>query len=239
MSCRAVPVAPVVAVVAAAAVASAMAVLQASPGIGSPQAADAMEKFLARPGSIRQYLASRRLEASGGGQRGWMDVQTSFTAASGLHYDVTAEGGSAYIRGRVLRRLLDEERHLIAQGLTAGVAISKDNYQFEPEDIDGHGLAVVRLQPRRTERALVRGRMFLTRNDGDLVRVEGTLAKSPSFWVTRTDVVRSYERIEGVVMPVALESRAQLRLFGSSVLRMTYRYSHIDERPVSGSWDAQ
>jgi hypothetical protein len=33
-------------------------------------------------------------------------------------------------------------------------------------------------------------------------------------------------------MPVSLETTAQLKLFGPSVLRMTYRYSHIDERPV-------
>jgi hypothetical protein len=73
--------------------------------------------------------------------------------------------------------------------------------------------------------------MFLT-VDGDLLRVEGRLAKNPSFWVTRVDVVRSYRRVNGVLMPVALETNAQLRLFGSSALRMTYRYSHIDDRVV-------
>jgi hypothetical protein len=34
-------------------------------------------------------------------------------------------------------------------------------------------------------------------------------------------------------MPVSLATTAQLRLFGSSALRMTYRYSEIDDRPVA------
>jgi hypothetical protein len=41
-------------------------------------------------------------------------------------------------------------------------------------------------------------------------------------------------------MPVSLDTTAQLRLLGSSSLRMTYTYSHINERPVSeGDWTAR
>ncbi len=200
-----------------------------------PGAMAAMQKFLARPTMAHQYRASRRLEASGVGQRAWLDVQTNFTVASGLVYEVTAEGGSGYIRARVLRSLLDEERRLTERGGVAHVAISTDNYRFQPERVNEEGLAVVSLLPLRNARSLIVGQMFLNPIDGDLVRVEGRLAKSPSFWVTRLDVVRRYRRIEGVLMPVSLETTAQLRLLGSSALRMVYRYSDIDERPVDES----
>jgi hypothetical protein len=50
--------------------------------------------------------------------------------------------------------------------------------------------------------------------------------------VTRVNVVRSYRRINGVPMPVSLETTAKLRLLGSSALRMTYRYVEVDERTV-------
>ena len=40
-------------------------------------------------------------------------------------------------------------------------------------------------------------------------------------------------RIKGVLVPVLLESTAQLRLLGGSTLRMTYRYSEIDDRPIA------
>jgi hypothetical protein len=197
-----------------------------------PTVVSATEKFLTRPTSVHEYRAFRRLEASGVGQHGWMDVETTFTLEAGLEYQVKAEGGSGYVRNRVLRSLLDEEQQLIALGETAKVAVTRDNYRFSAEGLDADGLVVVLLEPLRKERALIAGRLFLTATDGDLVRVQGRLAKNPSFWTTRIDVVRSYRRINGVVMPVLLETTAQLRFLGSSTLRMTYDYSHIDDGSV-------
>lgn len=190
-----------------------------------------MEKFLARPSAVHGYRALRRLEATGSGHQGWLDADTAFSPDTGMHYEITAEGGSGYIRTRVLRSLLEEERRLIAHG-GSSQALSAENYAFTSEGIDEEGLAVVALTPLRKDRALVRGRMRLT-PDGDLVRLEGRLARNPSFWVTRADVVRAYRRINGALVPVSLHTHAQLRLLGSSSLRMIYRYSAIDEQPVT------
>jgi hypothetical protein len=191
----------------------------------------AMHNFLERQATPHEYHAQRHLEASGSGQRGWLDVQTQFTVAAGLRYEVTAEGGSGYIRSRVLRSMLDEEQETLARGATPTIAISAANYRFAPESLNEERLAVVGMQPLRKARNLIAGQMFLT-IDGDLLRIQGRLVKNPSFWVTRVELVKSYGRINGVLMPVSLETTAQLRLLGSSALRMTYRYSQIDEHPV-------
>ena len=211
---------------------SALALADADrPDKADEDAALAMNRFLARPAIAHHYRASRRLEASGVGQRAWLVAQTEFTPASGLRNDVTAEGGSGYIRARVLRSFLDEEQKLIARVGIAGVALSTDNYQLTPEGINDEGLALVAIRPLHKDRSLVTGRMLLTAG-GDLVRVEGRLARNPSFWLTNVKVVRSYRRINGVLMPVSLETTGHLRLLGQSILRMTYSYSHIDEQPV-------
>lgn len=205
--------------------------------ISMPDATVAMQKFLAQPTLPHSYRATRRLEAEGSGQRGWLDVRTDFTPAGGLNYEVTAEGGSRYVRARVLRTLLEEERRLIARGDSSRVAISSDNYTFTDDGIDENGLARVTLRPLRKERPLIRGRMFLTPGDGELVRVEGRLARNPSLWISRVDVVRSYRRINGALVPVSLESTAQLRLLGRSTLLMIYRYSEIDDRATDDQAD--
>jgi hypothetical protein len=201
--------------------------------VAPPDGTVAMQKFLAQPAAPHSYRATRRLEAAGSGQRGWLDARTDYTPADGLSYEVTAEGGSRYIRSRVLRTLLEEERRLIARGDSSRVAISSDNYTFTNEGIDQDGLAQVTMRPLRKERPLIIGRMFLMPGDGELVRVEGRLAKNPSLWVSRVDIVRSYRSINGALLPVSLESTAQLRLLGRSTLRMTYRYSAIDDRPTN------
>jgi hypothetical protein len=200
---------------------------------GKQVAASAMEQFLSRPSNVHEYRGSRRLEASGSGRSAWLDVRTHFSVRSGLVYEVAAEGGSGYVRSRVLKSLLDEEQQLIARGGSAGVAITEANYRFTPETINDEGLAVVALQARRKDRSLMSGRMFLNAANGELVRLEGRLAKNPSFWLTRVDIVRTYRTIGGALMPVSLETKGQLRFLGSSELRMTYRYSHIDEEPVA------
>ena len=158
---------------------------------------------------------------------------------SGFHYEITAEGGSGYIRTKVLRAVLDAERDAIARGEAARASLARDNYSFQPNGIDAEGLANILLSPRREERVLVSGTMFLRPNSGELVRLQGRLAKSPSFWVKNVDIVRSYTRLHGVVMPVALESNAQVRMFGSAWMKMTYAYTEIGGQPVISTQMAQ
>ena len=196
------------------------------------EASQVMEKFFQRPPAAFSYRAQRRLEAAGNGQSAWLDAQTSFSHVGGLRYEVTAEGGSGYIRSRVLRALLEEERRAIGNGDVRSAEFTRANYEFRSEGIDREGLAQVALQPLRKERTLIDGRMFLNVADGSLLRIEGRLAKNPSFWITKVDVVRSYRLMNGALVPVSLDSRAQLRLVGAATLRMTYHYSDVNERPV-------
>ena len=226
---------PLVTLVLAAALAMTPAAAQIPDVRTVDHGADAaMRNYLTQPAVAHHYSASRRLEASGSGQRGWLDVHTEFSAPGGFVYTVMAEGGSGIIRGRVLRSLLNEEQQLIAKGASASVAISPANYAFTAGGVDAEGLAIVDIRPLRRERSLIIGRMFLSA-DGSLVRVEGRLAKNPSFWVSRVNVVRTYERINGVVLPVALDTTATLRLMGSSSLRMTYHYSHVDGQAIGAA----
>ena len=202
----------------------------------APDPADhSIRQFLAQDDAQPAYRAIRRLEAENGTRSGWIEAVTEFSPETGFHYEITAEGGSGYIRRKVLRAVLDGEREAIEQGESARAALAPLNYRFQPNGVDADGLANVLLSPKRRERALVEGTLFLQPGDGEIVRLEGRLAKSPSFWVRNVEIVRSYKRIDGAVVPVALESTAQLRMLGSATLRMTYAYSQIDGRPLDQS----
>ena len=191
-----------------------------------------MKQFLAQDDPPPSYRATRRLEARTGSMNGWLEAATEYAAPSGFRYTVLGEGGSGRIRDK-LRALLDGEREAITRGEAARSAIAPCNYAFQPSGVAPDGLVKVLLSPLRQERVLVAGAMFLRPVDGELVRLQGRLAKSPSFWVKNVDIVRTYARVEGMVMPVSLESNAQLRLFGDATLRVTYAYSEIDGRPVA------
>jgi hypothetical protein len=198
-----------------------------------PNAADhSIQRFLAQDDTQPSYRALRRLEAENGTRTGWLEAVTEYVPPSGFRYEVTAEGGSEYIRTKVLRAVLDGEREAVARGEIKRSSLGQENYTFQPAGVDDDGLANVLLSPRRKERILVSGKMFLQPEDGRLVRLQGRLAKSPSFWIKNVEIVRSYARIEGVVVPVFLESNAHVRFLGPATLRMTYVYSHIDGRQI-------
>ena len=65
-----------------------------------------------------------------------------------------------------------------------------------------------------------------------MVRIEGRLSKTPSFWTRRVDVVRTYDRIVGVRVPVAIESVAQVVIAGRSTFKMTCEYETINGQRV-------
>jgi hypothetical protein len=198
-----------------------------------PNAADrSIHQFLAKDDAQPAYRATRRLEAENGGRRGWLEVVTDYSPDAGFSYRIVSEGGSGYIRSKVLRGVLEGEREAIARGETSRSSLDRSNYSFEAHGVDTDGLANVRLTPLRKDRVLVAGTMFLEPSAGELVRLEGRLAKSPSFWIKDVDITRSYARLGGVVVPVALDSTAQVRLLGPATLRMTYVYTEIDGRPV-------
>jgi hypothetical protein len=202
----------------------------------APDEADySIRQFLAQDDTQHPYRATRRLEAENGTRSGWLEAVTEYSPANGFSYEITAEGGSGYIRAKVLRAVLDGERDVIAKGETARSSLARSNYNFQGNGVDSDGLANVLLSPRRKERVLLSGTMFLRPLDGDLVRLQGRLAQSPSFWIKNVDIIRTYERIDGAVVPVALETKAQVRFLGAATLRMTYVYSAIDGQPILSS----
>jgi hypothetical protein len=198
-----------------------------------PDAAEpSIKQFLAQDEIQPPYKAVRRLEAENGSRTGWLEALTGYSEATGFQFQITAGGGSEYIREKVLKAVLQAEREVIARGETARASLTLSNYNFQANGIDSEGLANVLVAPRRTEHVLVWGTMFLKPAGGDLVRLEGRLAKSPSFWIKQVDIVRTYERIDGALVPVGLEAKARLRLFSEATLRMTYDYREINGRPV-------
>ena len=159
-----------------------------------------------------------------------MDVDTEGTP-DGFRYTIVDEGGSDYIRSHVFKSSLDTERRMWATD-SSNRAVTPENYVFDDRGL-ASGLAEVRVTPRRKDVFLLDGSIFLRPDDGDLVRVEGTLTKNPSFWTRHVQVVGHYERIAGVRLPVAFESTASIVVAGTCSFTMTYDYEMVNGQDVS------
>ena len=166
------------------------------------------------------------------GANAWMDVWTEFDDAHGLRYQVVAEGGNGYIRTHVLRAALDGEQKMWASREPQRASLSSDNYHFEDGGRAPEGLTTIGIKPKRKDVLLVEGAIFLQPDDAELMRIEGKLSKAPSMWTRRVDIVRRYERVAGVRVPVSIESTAHVLIAGKSTFKMTYEYETINGQHV-------
>ena len=213
--------------------------LAGAPGpslLASPSESVALERFLTQ---IEKppvaYHARRRLEASSVklNESAWMEATTEYDPAAGFRYTIVAQGGSERIVKRVLRKVLEAEREHSGLGEWRKANLSRANYVFDFGGRADSGMFRMMLTPRRADARLVSGSALLTAHSGDLVRVEGRLSKSPSFWVRWVDVSRSYAPVGGAMMPVAIESTADVRIAGLSTFSMTYQYHVVDGHTVN------
>lgn len=189
------------------------------------------QRFLSRADEpLKGYRALRHLEVSNDRfkLRGWIEAWTELTPDGHFKYEIVREGGSDYIRNKVLRPLLENEEKLFATRDASRAAVTADNYNLQGSEAAEPGVVKLLVKPKRREVSLIDGAVFVTEQEADLVRVEGRLAKNPSFWTKRVDVVRRYSRLGGVRVPTRLDSVAQVRLAGASTLSMTYEYETIN-----------
>jgi hypothetical protein len=178
----------------------------------------------------QQYRALRRLEAQSDklGGSAWIEAWTEVEQGVGFRYEIVSEGGSSFVRGKVLKPWLENEKKMWASGDPERASFTHDNYTFDDRGPTADGLVRVAVKSRRKDLLLVDGSIFVNPGDGDLVRIEGRLSKNPSFWTRRVEVVRHYQRIQGVRVPIAIESVANVLMAGRSTFKMTYDYATIN-----------
>jgi hypothetical protein len=191
----------------------------------------ALERFLARPDEpLTRYRATRRLEGHNARfkMQGAIEAATELSPSGGFSYVIVSETGSDYIRDKVLRPILETEAKVFASGAASRSALTTENYDIGGGELAESGLVKLLAKPRRKDVSLIDGAVYITSADADLVRVEGRMAKNPSFWTTRVNLVRHYDRVGGIRVPVRLDSTAQIRFAGESSLSMIYTYQMIN-----------
>jgi hypothetical protein len=178
------------------------------------------------------YQAVRRLEASSAKihESAWMEAFTEYSREGGFTYRVLSQGGSERILNRALKGVLDSEKENTDEWRKG--ALTRDNYDMIYESRTADGLLKVQLNPRRRDSRLLDGAAWLTSQSGALVKLEGRLSKSPSFWVRWVEVTRRYAPVHGTMMPAAVDSTADVRIAGMSTFSMVYRYIAVGRQHV-------
>ena len=181
------------------------------------------------------YKAFRRLEAGtpGSAKHGWMEVWTEHRPGAGFSYTIVREGGYDYVRNKILRGVLKGEADLVANGQPLRAPLVARNYEIADGGVTESGLMRLLLHPARKSEGIVRGSALVEPDGGGaVVRIEGRLVKSPSFWVRDVDVTWKFTRFGDAIVPTQLASSARVVFYGRQPFRMTYDSEMVDGRRV-------
>jgi hypothetical protein len=180
---------------------------------------------------LSSYRARRTLEAStmGGRLAASLEAWTYLDSSGRFGFEVIREEGSALIREHVLLKALQTEQRSHNERTADNAHLSPANYEFQIRADTGE-TATIGLLPRRQSPMLLNGTVTVTRRDGDMLRIDGSLSQNPSWWTRRVDIMRRYARLNGVRVPVEMSSRADVRVAGDATFLMTYAYTMINGR---------
>jgi len=149
-------------------------------------------------------------------------AEVNFQPPFSKTYNIREGDGSA---AKLVRRLLETERQLSG---SPEIEISRRNYDFRlagTEHVEAQDCYILELVPKRRDKGLVEGRIWVDGQTFLIHRLEGKPAKSPSWWVRDTVFRMTFGPISGMWLQTSSEAQARVRLLGTRILTWrTVRY---------------
>jgi len=140
---------------------------------------------------------------------------------------LTSTGG---VGEHVVRKILDHEIDLSRDPATS--EMSAANYNFKLVGIEKRNdrqCYVLEASPRRQDRSLIKGRVWIETSTFHIVHVEGSPTRSPSFWTRDVWLSLDFAEVEGMWLQTATHATARVRLIGAFNLEgrdQSYQLSH-------------
>ena len=139
---------------------------------------------------------------------------------------VTSEKGSGLIRHLALNPLIASEIEAASGKQHHDSSITPANYSLHllgEQQVGPYRCFVAQAVPKRLDKYLFEGNIWIDVQDFAIVRIEGHPAKKLSFWIERADFVREYQKIEEFWVPRRDETFVQVRLYGRKVLTIDHQ----------------
>ncbi|HVO59570.1 MAG TPA: hypothetical protein VMT53_01475 [Terriglobales bacterium] len=150
------------------------------------------------------------------------------------HFQVVSEEGWKSANKHVLRKMLDSESETSQPDTRPKTRMVPGNYEFHlvgTEYLQGRPAYVIDAVPRRSDKYLFRGRVWVDEQDFAVARVEGQPAKNPSFWTKSVHFVAQYHKSGAFWYPAMTTSVTEAHIFGTTDVSIRY----FDYFPLSNS----
>jgi hypothetical protein len=200
-----------------------------------------LERNRLRNEQLKRYSAVRTYEIRNpeGKLAAQAVVRVEYVAPDKKTFNKTSEKGSGIVRHLVFDRLIQNESETSSGREHHDSAITSANYIFTlagEEDLGPDHCFVVEATPKRREKYLFEGKIWIEADDFAVVKIAGHPAKKPSFWIDRAEFVRQYQRIAGFWLPFRDETSVEVKMYGKRVFTIDHRQYLINaDGPLQGS----
>lgn len=190
-----------------------------------------------RAENLLEYSADRRYQVSNpsGKLHAKVDGRMEFHAPGTKVFQVTSEQGSGIVRRLALMPLISSEIRAAAGQDRHDSAITPANYRLEligEEAVGPYRCYLLRAIPKRVDKYLFEGRVWVDEDDFAVVRIEGRPAANLSFWIKRAEFVRQYQKIDGFWLPQKDETAVEVRIYGKKILAIEHYDYTVKGRPI-------
>jgi hypothetical protein len=204
------------------------AVVSPAPAlVGDAAAKDIMSKVIAenerRRVRLQPYTVMRRYEIrTHEGKVAAQDVvRMEYQPPDVKTFEKTSGKGSGIIRHLVFDRLMDSETESALGKQRQESALTPANYEFHfagEETIGAYHCFVLQVAPKRKDKYLFEGKIWVDSKDFAVTKIEGHPAKKLSFWLNQADFVREFQKVDEFWLPLRDETQVDVKIYGKRVL---------------------
>ena len=199
--------------------------------------AELIDRNQARAGGLLEYMADRVYRASdpSGKIHAQIEGRMEFESPESKTFVTKSENGSAIVRHLALKPLIASEINAARGKDRHDSALTPANYTLEligEGEVRNHPCYVLRAAPKRADKYLFEGRVWIDKQDFAVARIEGHPAANLSFWIKRADFVRDYEKVAGFWLPLKDETVVQVRIYGKKILTIDHADYSVRAEPV-------
>lgn len=136
-------------------------------------------------------------------------------------FAIKQRSGSSIGEAVVRRILADEIGTAVSIEKSAGSAVTRRNYVFAylgDGVLGGHSYYLLHLDPKRKEPKLISGQAWVDKDSFLIRRIEGKIAKSPSWWVKKLQVEFDFTATLRMWVLSSMEAVADIRCVGAQEL---------------------
>ncbi len=167
---------------------------------------------------IREYRLSGAKDSKADSE---VVAEVDFKPPAFERYTIQRYSGSG--RGQQLvRSILDHEVEITSRDKDKGrTAISRDNYIFNymgEAVLDGQSCYVLGLKPKRTDKDLISGQVWVDKHSFLIRQIQGDVEKTPSWWLKKVRITLVFADLEGTWVQKSMEAVADVRLVGTHTL---------------------